>query len=164
MEPTLQRSELEDEVERQLLEVAETLVLASPGKEDLKAARDYHPSFFGGHFPTLGFAVTRTQGVSQYVDKPARPGLLIVEAKVYYPCLPVRGAEHLQDDRTGPAKRITRRIRGEFLEAIFASPLGRYAEVIESRGGSIDEVGNAVTDERGRDILWIDRTEMHVST
>lgn len=161
--PTLKRHELEDRVEDVLLEIAESLVPAAPEKEDLKAARKYHPTFFGGLFPTLGLAVTRTQGSSAYVDKPDRPGLLVVEVKIYYPCMPVMGAQSRQDDRTGPAKRITRRMRGLFLEKVFASPLGAYVEVVETRGGSVDEVGNAVTDERGREILFIDRTQMSVS-
>lgn len=163
MEPTLQRHELEDEIERLLLEMAVSLIPAEPAKEDLKAAHDYFPSFFGGLYPTLGLAITRTQGASRYADKPARPGLLIGEVRIYYPCLPIRGAQHRQDDRTGPAKHITRQIRGLFLEKVLASPLGRYIEVPDSRGDAVDEVGNAVTDERGTEILWIDRTELRIS-
>lgn len=166
MEPALKRHELEDYVEAQLLEIAKSLIPTSPAKEDLKAARDYFPSFFGGLYPTLGLGVTRTQDRSRYAERPDRPGLLICEVKIYYPCLPVRGAQHRQDDRSGPAKRITRTIRGLFLEAVFASSaeLGRYIEVPDSRGASIDEVGNAVTDERGMEILWIDTSELRIST
>ncbi len=161
MQPSLRRHELEDYVESFLTEIAEVLVQSD---EDLQAAKDYHPSYFGGEFPTLGISVARTRDTSRYADQPSRPGRLIVEVKIYQPCLPVRGAEHRHDDRTGPAKRTTRRIRGLFLEAVIASSIGQHVEVVESRGGSIDGVGNAVTDERGRDILWIDYSELHVST
>lgn len=166
MEPRLKRHELEDSVEAQLLGIAGSLI--GPGKEDLQAAKDFFPSFFGGLFPALGVAVTRTQGVSEYMDKPDRPGLLVCGVEIYYPSMPYRGAQSRQEDRTGPAKRITRRIRGLFLEELFASPLGAYSTVMDSRGGDRNEVGMSRTDRDRRDpgaqILWIDATELHVST
>jgi hypothetical protein len=163
VDPSLARHELEDHLEEQLQEIAESLIPEEPESEDLKVAKGYHPTFFGGKFPTLGVSVSRTTDMSRYVDQPARPGLLIVEAKIYEPCLPVRGANHAQDDRTGSAKKKTRRIRSLFIEAVYASSLRGYIALVESRGGSIDSAGNAVTDERGQEILWIDTTEIHVS-
>lgn len=167
MRPDLKRHELEDYAEEGLIEIAQTLIPPEPEEEDLKAAKDFFPSFFGGLFPTLGLAVMRTQGRSRYADKRDRPGLLIAQVLIYHPCLPMRGAKHAQDDRTGKAKRITRRIRGRFLEAVFASSeFGPYIEVAESRGSPFDETGTPITEELGRNdrqILWADGTELHIS-
>ncbi len=159
----LKRHEMEEACEADLLQIAQSMILAAPGTEDLKAARDYFPSFFGGLFPALGLAIERTEGESRFVDKPQRPGLLRGRIIVYYPSMPVRGANSMQDDRTGPAKRITRRIRGEFIEKVFASKLGSVFRVVESRGSDRDEIGNARADERGQSILWLDTTAFEVS-
>lgn len=162
MQPTLQRHELEDYIESALLELAESLVDTS--QEELKSAKDFFPVFFGGEFPALGLAVTRSQGHSTYMDKRKRPGQLIVEVRIYHPCLPgpyrdpERNPIRRDEDRTGYAKRLTRHIRGLFLEKLFATQLGQHVQVIESRGASMDQAGNAVTEESGRSILWIDTT------
>ena len=158
----LKRHEMEEAAEVDLLAVAETMIPDSPGSEDLKAARDYFPSFFGKLFPTLGLAVERTEGESRYADKPQRPGLLRGRIITYYPAMPARGAQTRQDDRTGKAKKITRRVRGEFLEKVFASKLGPYFRVVESRGGTIDEIGLSLADERGESTLFLDRTEFEI--
>lgn len=159
------RDEIEALAEADLLKVAKSLVPVTPGANDPKAAQDYQPYFFGGLFPTIGVAVIRSRGASRYADKRDRPGVLIAEVMVYQPCLPARGAATKQDDRTGPAKRNTRRVRGLFLKALFAetSPLAPHVTVIESRGGAYDDVGTPVFDEGGRNILWTDRTELEIA-
>lgn len=165
MEPRLKRHELEDYVEAQLLEIAESLIPDAPGEEDLKAAKDYFPGFFGGKFPHLGLGVTRTQGRSAIKSRPERPGLLIAEVRIFHPCLPVRGVQSAQDDRTGPAKHITRHLRGLFLEKLLVTSLGRYIEAADSRGGWIDEVGGTIEADYERDkwMIWTDLTELRIS-
>lgn len=156
--PNMERWDIENAAEEILVGIARDGILASPQEDDLKRAEDYLPSFFGGRFPTLGLQVIRTFGESRYKDKPHLPEAVEVEVVLYDPCLPVRGAEHPQDDRTGSAKRRTRSLRGKFLSAIYDSKLGPNTTVIESRAGNRNEVGLALTDERGLDILWLDRT------
>lgn len=167
MDSSLKRYELEDYVEARLLEIAEGLISASPGSDDLKAATNSFPEHFGGMFPHLGLAVVRTQGVSRLADKPTWPGLLSVEVRIYHPCLPYRGGAKLssEDDRTGPARRITRRLRGMFLERLIISSLGsQLVEFPDSRGGWIDELGSTITTEYDRATwhLWIDRTDLPI--
>lgn len=159
------RHELEEFVEGELLEIAESLV--GPTDEDLKAAKDYFPVFFGGTFPTLGLAVTRTQAQSRSMDKRDRPGILVAEVKIFHPALPNMAyrTSPLQrgEDKTGPAKRLTRRLRGLFLEAVFAAPIGKYIDALDSRGSSKDELGAPVAEETYKSILWVDLTELRVN-
>lgn len=162
MDFSLKRYELEDYVEAQLLEIAESLIPDSPGSDDLKAATDSFPEHFGGKFPHLGLAVVRTQG-SRPGDKPTWPASLSVEVRIYHPCLPYNGAKNPTDDRTGPARRITRRLRGMFLEELILSRFGRQpVEAPDSRGGWIDELGRTAEAEYNRATwhLWIDRTDL----
>lgn len=163
----LEREELEEFVEAKLVEIAETLIPHEPGEEDLKAAYDYLPQFFGGEFPTLGLTVMRTEGHSAVQSKPHRPGLLGVYVMIYEPCMPFKGALTPQQDRTGPAKRLTRRIRGRFLKEVMNSSIFRGAtEIRQSRASPYDEAGNPIADEIGRDdrsLLWADRTELFIS-
>jgi hypothetical protein len=165
---SIKRHELEDYVESELLKIAETLI--GPAEDDLQAAKDYFPFYFGGVFPTLGVAVTRTQGQSRSLDKRDRPGMLIAEVKIYRPCLPnmyyrnERQPLMRDEDKTGPAKRITRRIRGLFLEAVFASSsLGPYIGAPESGGSSRDQAGNPVTEESNESILWVDTSTLPIN-
>ena len=159
------RHEIEALAEAELLKIAQGLVPDTPGDDDLKFARDYQPYFFGGAFPATGVDVIRSEGASNYVDAPDRPGVLIAQVMIYQEALSVRVGQSKQDDRTGPAKKNTRRIRGLFLEALFdeRNPLCERTRVIESRGGSYDDVGNPVMDERGNTILWVDRSELQIA-
>lgn len=159
------RHEIEALAEEKLLEIAKSLVLGTPTDDDPKFARDYQPYFFGGKFPAIGVDVVRSEGPSQYMDAPDRPAQLVAQVMIYQPALPVRGSQTAQDDRTGVAKRNTRRIRGLFLAALFdeRNPLSERTTVVESRGGSYDDVGNPVMDERGNNILWVDRSELHIA-
>lgn len=164
MHTSLKRYELEDYVEAQLLEIAESLIPDSPGSDDLKAAKDYFPEFFGGAFPHLGLSVVRTAGESKFFDKPEWPGLLVAEVRIYEPCLPVRGADHPQDDRIKSARRITRQLRALFLEKLIVSSFGRHCVgVPDSRGGWIDEVGNPTREEQGKWFLWTDLTQLPIT-
>lgn len=164
------REDIEAEAEAALLAVAESLVgdpqgtSGSPGKDAPKFARDYQPYFFGGKFPAIGVDVVRSEGDSRYADMPHLPGTLVAQVMVYQPALPARGAHNAKDDRTGPAKRNTRRIRGLFLAALFdeRQPLSDHVRVVESRGGSYDDVGNPVFDERAQNLLFVDRTELEI--
>lgn len=159
MKLSLKRHELEDFVEDRLAAIAGTLV--GEGNDDLKAAYDYHPTFFGGDFPALGVSVMSTRGKSGIQDKPDRPGEILVEVHVYEPSIPVRGVQSLDQDRTSRAKKLTRKIRGEFLARVFEDhEIAPFVEVMESRGGDRDEIGQSRTDETERDILWIDRSDL----
>ena len=162
------RHEIEALAEAELLKIAESLVPEVPGDDDSEApkfARDYQPYFFGGQFPAIGVDVIRSEGASQYVDSPDRPAGLIAQVMIYQEALSVRVGQSQQDDRTGPAKKNTRRIRGLFLEALFdeRNPLSERTRVVESRGGSYDDVGNPVMDERGQSLLWVDRSELEIA-
>lgn len=159
------RHEIEALAEAELLKIAESLVPEIPGDDDPKFARDYQPYFFGGKFPAIGVDVVRSEGASQYMDAPDRPGSLVAQVMIYQPALPVRGSQTAQDDRTGPAKKNTRRIRGQFMAALFdeRSPFFERTRVVESRGGSYDDVGTPIMDERGNNILWVDRSELQIS-
>lgn len=165
MDTSLKRYELEDYVETQLLEIAESMMFAGP--ETLQAATNSFPEHFGGKFPHLGLAVVRTQGSPEnLVDKPEWPGLFLVEVRIYHPCLPFRGASKPEDDRTGPARRITRRLRGMFLEDLILSRFGRHhVGLPDSRGGWIDELGGTITAEYDRKTwhLWVDRTDLPIN-
>lgn len=155
----MKRHELEEYVEERLKAIADALVA---GDSELVSAFDYHPSFFGGRFPALGVSVGSTRGSVGMQDRPDRPREISAEVHVYEPCIPVRGAYSFDEDKTSRAKRLTRRIRGEFLTAVFDdAALSPFVEVSESRGGDRDEVGMSNTDgAEGRDILWIDRTDL----
>lgn len=159
------RHEIEALTEAELLKIAGGLVPVSPTDDDPKFARDYQPYFFGGKFPAIGVDVVRSEGASRYVDVPDRPGSLVAQVMIYQPALPVRGSQTAQDDRTGPAKKNTRRIRGLFMATLFdeRNPLSSRTTVVESRGGSYDDVGNPVMDERGNNILWVDRSELQIA-
>lgn len=159
----VKRHEIEEAIEHDLLKVAEAMIPDSPGEGDLHLARPYFPSFFGGQFPAVGLAVERTEGESRSRDKPDLPAVVRGRIIFYHPSLPVRGADTLQDDRTGEAKSLTRRLRGEFIERVFKdSKIGRKFRVVESLAADRDPVGNAQADERGRDILWRDQTSFEV--
>lgn len=159
------RNEIEALAEAELLKIAENLVPETPTDEDPKFARDYQPYFFGGSFPAIGVDVIRSEGASQYQDAPDRPGLVTAQVMIYQPALPNRNTIGHSDDRTGPAKRNTRRIRGLFLAALFdeRNPLSERTRVVESRGSSTDDVGTQIVDERGQNILWVDRSELEIA-
>lgn len=159
----LRRWQMEEAAEADLLAIAAGMIPDEPGADDLKAARDYLPTYFGGLFPNLGLVIDRTEGESRYADKPDRPGLLVGRMVVFYPSMPARGAAVMQDDRTGYAKRLTRRVRGQFIERIYSSKLAPYFTVRNSRGGDQDELGRARTDEKGQSILWLDQTEFEIT-
>jgi hypothetical protein len=113
-------------------------------------------------FPALGLSVQSTRGSTGMQDRPDRPREVLIEIHVYEPCIPVRGAASLDEDRTSRAKRLTRAIRGEFLARVFEDAvLAPFVEVTESRGGDRDEIGMSRTDGAdGRSILWVDRTDL----
>lgn len=157
------REEVEEAVEADILAVALAMIPDDPGEEDLKLARDYFPVYFGGLFPALGVSVERTEGESKYRDKPHLPALVRGRIIIYYPSLPAGGMSTMQDDRTGKAKKITRRLRGQLIERIYSdSRVGRNFVVVDSLASDRDAVGNAQADERGKDILWKDQTQFVV--
>lgn len=168
MDTSLKRYELEDYVEAQLLDIAESLIPISPGKEELKAATASFPEFFGGKFPHLGLRVARTDGESRLADKPQWPGRLIVQVRIYYPCLPKRASQKeglkASEDQTALAGQVTRHVRGQFLEKLILSSFGRHhVGIPDSRGDWIDELGGLKSEERGQWYLWTDLTELPIT-
>jgi hypothetical protein len=161
---------LEEAVEAYLLEIAEGLIPADPGREDLKVARDYLPQWYGGLFPNLGLQVTRSRGESPLRDKPHLPGRLDVVVMIYEPSLPAVSSQSVtrgsgagsrafeKEDRTGPAKFLTRRIRNEFIDALFASDLASFVRDLDSQGGNQDAIGMPLMDDQERNVLWFDQT------
>lgn len=161
MDVSLRRHEIEDYIEAQLIEIAESLIPDSPGQADLKAATTSFPEFFGGQFPHLGLRVVRTDGESKFADKPQWPGRFMVHVKIHYPCLPKRGAQKASEDQTAIAGQVTRHIRGQFLEKVISSRFGQqHVGIPDSRGDWIDEIGGLKTEERGQWYLWTDLTEL----
>lgn len=162
----LKRHEMEAALEADLLSIAEPLIPEDPEEGDLKVARDYFPGFFGGVFPCLSAVVDTAEGVSVLVDQPDRPAVLTGRVIVFERSIPSLGVMGIDDDNTGPAKRKTRRIRGEFLNLVFKNmKIGPYFSVLRTRAGDSNEVGNVVLEEGGQNanILWLDQIEYEVS-
>lgn len=153
---------VEDAVEDYLVAMLETLLVPTPGLDDLKKVLPFLPNWFGGLFPTAGVDVYRTSGGGRGKDRPNLPGTLHVQVNLYDVALPMRGPQRGGDDRSGLAKRRVRRLRNRFIDRLYASGLKANVFDLDSRAGSRDELGIAYLTEDERDLLWIDRTEFEV--
>ncbi len=164
MYTSLATGELEEKIEQDLFEIAKKCVPDSPEKDDLQTAHDHDPVFFGGDFPALGIDVKISRGRSRFQDRPERPRTVDVDIYIYEPCMPVRGATSREEDRISRARKITRKIRDQYIKKIFEdTDFSGSTEVVESRGGHSDDFANARTDDRQSEILWVDRTRLEIS-
>jgi hypothetical protein len=150
------RGELEERIETELVAIGETI--KGDGEEDLQEMVDRDPEWFGGICPPGGAFVVNARGSGRTQDAGSRPREIEAHVLFFEPCMPVMGPKSLEDDHQSRAKRITRRIADLFLDELAKHPvLAPAAEVVESRGGSRDDMGLARQEETERDILWVHR-------
>ena len=169
----IKREQVEPMYEDRLLRLTREFVKPDPAAgqpdtrtdEDLRRAEDFFLTWFGGKFPAAGLSILRATGQNASRDKLHLPEAVHGELRIYYPSMPLRGANSKQEDLTGKAKDLTRLIRNRVLERWRASEVGPYLYVEESVGGDRIGPGIAQATEKAhgdRYIVWVDRTTFSI--